>query len=247
MSLFYLHRRSELITKPHRVGFLDGDKHGRDPVPDVGVDKVLLSVELTTTIRPIFTIFLAYNSSAPVALSPWLPFELFLYSIVLDFFFYAYHRACHEIDGLWQYHRTHHLTKHPNPLLSAYSDSEQEIIEIALVPLLTYGVLKMFGFPMGFYDWWVCHQYLIFSEAFGHSGLRICSSTPGISSIFLKMVDCELVVEDHDLHHRQGWRTSCNYGKQTRLWDRIFGTCGKRIEAKEENVDYANAIDMPLY
>jgi sterol desaturase/sphingolipid hydroxylase (fatty acid hydroxylase superfamily) len=61
------------------------------------------------------------------------------------------------------------------------------------------------------------------------------------------MVDCELVVEDHDLHHRQGWRTSCNYGKQTRLWDRIFGTCGKRIEAKEENVDYANAIDMPLY
>lgn len=84
-----------------------------------------------------------------MSLSWWLPLELGLYSVVLDFFFYAYHRSCHELDGLWQYHRTHHLTKHPSPLLSSYADSEQEVIEIALVPLLTYATLKyVFGLPM---------------------------------------------------------------------------------------------------
>jgi sterol desaturase/sphingolipid hydroxylase (fatty acid hydroxylase superfamily) len=99
-----------------------------------------------------------------VHLSWWLPVEVGLYPIILDFWFYSYHRACHELDGLWQYHRTHHLTKHPSPLLSSYADSEQEFIELALVPVLTYGVLKLFGFPMTFYDWWVCHTYIIFTE-----------------------------------------------------------------------------------
>jgi sterol desaturase/sphingolipid hydroxylase (fatty acid hydroxylase superfamily) len=216
-------------------------------VPDVGVDKVLNSVELTTSVRSIFTVFLAYRRAEGVSFSAWLPVELFFYSIVLDFFFYTYHRLCHEVNGLWQYHRTHHLTKHPNPLLSAYADTEQEIIEIALIPLLTYGTLKLMGFPMGFYDWWICHQYLLFSEAFGHSGLRLFSPTPGISSFFLKFVDMDLCVEDHDLHHRQGWKKSANYGKQTRVWDRIFGTCGDRIESKKENVDYVNQVHMPLY
>lgn len=160
--------------------------------------------------------------------------ELALYSIVLDFWFYIYHRGCHELDSLWQYHRTHHLTKHPSPLLSSYADSEQEFLEIALIPLLTYGTLKyVFGLPMvrlmvssnsksmlieeqGFHDWWICHEYIIFSEAFGHSGLRVWSTTPSIVSPLLRLLNCELVVEDHDLHHRKGWRKSQNYGKQVR-------------------------------
>jgi len=228
------------------TGFFDGDKHARDKVPDVGVDKVLMSLEITTTIRPMFAIFLAYHRDQPVALSWWLPVELFLYSIVLDFFFYAYHRACHELDGLWQYHRTHHLTKHPIPLLTAYSDFEQEMIELVLLPVITYGCLKAMGFPMGFYDWWVCHQYLIFAEAFGHSGLRVWAFTPGTSSPILRLIGAELVMEDHDLHHRHGWKHSANYGKQTRLWDLVFGTKGQRIESRDANVDFTRRIDFPL-
>ncbi|KAG6014635.1 hypothetical protein E4U41_004795, partial [Claviceps citrina] len=56
-----------------------------------------------------------------------------------------------------------------------------------------------------------------------------------------------LVVEDHDLHHRQGWRASGNYGKQTRLWDRVFGTCMDRVETNVENVDFANPATMPIF
>jgi sterol desaturase/sphingolipid hydroxylase (fatty acid hydroxylase superfamily) len=63
----------------------------------------------------------------------------------------------------------------------------------------------------------------------------------------LEIFDANIVVEDHDLHHRKGWRKSHNYGKQTRLWDRIFGTCIDRIESKAENVDYINKGDMPIF
>lgn len=243
-----IHEIKVLRQLGHRYGFLDGDKHARDDVPDVGVAKVLHSLELTTSIRPMLAIFFAYRRKGYLDLSWWLPVELGLYAITLDLFFYIYHRSCHELDSLWQYHRTHHLTKHPNPLLSSYADHEQEIIEIALIPLFTYATLKyVFGFPMGFHDWWICHEYIIFAEAFGHSGLRIFSTTPGAASWLLKMFDCELAIEDHDLHHRRGWKKSYNYGKQTRLWDRIFNTSGQRIEAVPENVDYSRTFNMPLW
>ncbi|KXS96585.1 hypothetical protein AC578_11128 [Pseudocercospora eumusae] len=224
-----------------KYGYLDGDKHDRDDVPDNGVGKVLASLELTTTIRPMIAVFLAFRRSTTglLSLSWWLPVELFLYSLVLDGWFYLYHRSSHEIDALWKIHRTHHMTKHPSPLLSSYADSEQEFIEIALVPFLTWAVLKfLFQLPMGFHDWWICHEYIIFTEAFGHSGLRIYSTTPTAASWLLKLLDCELAIEDHDLHHRKGWRKSQNYGKQTRLWDRLFGTSGHRIEVVPENVDF---------
>lgn len=121
----------------HRYGFLDGDKHERDAIPDHAVMKVFASLELTVNVRSVFAIFLSYQRSTP-HISWWFPVELALYSVILDGWFYLYHRSCHELDSLWQYHRTHHLTKHPIPTLSAYADSEQEIIELAIIPLLTY-------------------------------------------------------------------------------------------------------------
>jgi sterol desaturase/sphingolipid hydroxylase (fatty acid hydroxylase superfamily) len=225
-------------------GFLDGDKHSRDKVPDVGIMKVIASIGSIVFVRSALACSLTYNKNAPMALSWWFPVELFLYPIILDFFFYVYHRGTHEIDGLWKYHRTHHLTKHPNPLLSSYADVEQEVIEMAIVPFLTFVTLKAFGFPMGFYDWWLCNSYTLFAEAFGHSGIRAMMTAPGLAGFFLKAVGCELLLEDHDLHHRQGWRKSGNYGKATRFWDKIFGTCLGRVEAKWDNVDYENKLKM---
>ena len=231
----------------HIYGYFDGDKHPRDDVPDVGVWKTFNSLQMTTIIRPMLAIFLAYRISDKPHFSFWLPVEVGLYPIILDFWFYLYHRACHELDGLWQYHRTHHLTKHPSPLLSSYADTEQEFIELALVPVLTYGVLKLFGFPMPFYDWWICHSYILFTEAFGHSGLRVWGQPTGTFAPLLRLVGMELTIEDHDIHHRQGWKHSYNYGKATRVWDRLLGTCGKRPEGYESNIDYANTVNFPPY
>ncbi|KAL4934530.1 sterol desaturase family protein [Aspergillus undulatus] len=233
----------------HRFGFLDGDKHERDGIPDVGIQKVVQSLYKTTGSRLVMSIYFSYNASRlPAQMNwAWLPLEIGLYGIVLDFWFYWYHRAMHDVGFLWKFHRTHHLTKHPNPLLSAYADHEQEFFDMVGVPFCTYMTLKTFGLPMGFYEWWICHEYIAFTEVLGHSGLRVHGTAPSTLGWLLDLFKADIVIEDHDLHHRKGYRKSYNYGKQTRLWDRIFGTCHDRIESAKDNIDYENTAPMPLY
>lgn len=199
-------------------------------------------------VRPCLSLSVAYATdgwSSP-SLTWYLLTELFLYPIVVDFWFYLYHRACHEIGLLWKFHRTHHLAKHPIPILASYSDLEQELIEVAIVPTISFFTLRVvFGLPLNFYEWWVCQAYILFEEVLGHSGLRIYAEAPGVVSPILRLINCELVIEDHDLHHRRGWKKAYNYGKQTRLWDRLFGTPAPRLES--ENVDWNTQVDLPLF
>ena len=233
----------------HQYGFLDGDQHERDGVPDIGVSKALTSVMLGGLARPLFMIYFSYDANvAPASMNwGWFPVEVCLYGIILDFWFYWYHRLMHDVNGLWKFHRTHHLTKHPNPLLSIYADHEQECFDIAGIPLMTYATMKLMGFPMGFYEWHICNLYVLFAEAAGHSGLRLQATPPNPLTWLMRIFDAELVIEDHDLHHRKGWRKSFNYGKQTRIWDRVFGTCTNRIEAVPSNIDYENTVIMPVF
>jgi hypothetical protein len=71
----------------HKHGFLDGDKHERDGVPDVGVGRVAASLYKTTGSRLIMAALLTYDKSQQPLLSwsKWLPLEIGLYGIVLDF------------------------------------------------------------------------------------------------------------------------------------------------------------------
>ncbi|RMZ75816.1 hypothetical protein DV737_g5115, partial [Chaetothyriales sp. CBS 132003] len=230
-------------------GYLDGDAHARDGIPDVGVGKVMREALSTLNFRLLMAIIFTYRSNLPPSTLSWvlLPVEIGLYSVILDFWFYWYHRFMHDVGSLWKYHRTHHLTKHPNSLLAGYADTEQEIMDVLGIPLMTYCTLRLLGFPMGFYEWYICHQYILFAEIAGHSGLRFALVVPSTLSWMLRLFNAELLVEDHDLHHRKGWRKSYNYGKQTRLWDRIFGTCTDRIECLKDNIDYKNTVKFPLY
>lgn len=254
-SNFIVVRQVHMIRRlAHTYGFLDGDKSERDGIPDVGVSRIALSLTKVTTARLGFSVWLSYNPNiSPIDVLSRVPWwgRLFLavgiYTVVLDFWFYWYHRAMHEFDGLWKFHRTHHLTKHPNITLTAYADDEQEFFDIIGIPCMAYFTLRLLGFNLGFYEWWICHEYVFFTEVMGHSGLRLYLIPPSTFSWLLKLVDCELLLEDHDLHHRKGWRKSHNYGKQTRLWDRVFGTCIERIESTGENVDYENQAHMPLF
>ncbi|RMZ84833.1 hypothetical protein DV737_g990, partial [Chaetothyriales sp. CBS 132003] len=248
-QLIGIHQVRKLRDLGHKYGFYDGDKHERDGVPDVAVLKVLHSLVFTVIIRPLFTVFFSYNPSLPPASINllWLPLEIGVYQIVLDFWFYWYHRLMHDVGVLWKFHRTHHLTKHPNPLLTLYADSVQEVFDIAGVPLATYFSMKLFGLPMGFYEWWICHQYVVFTELAGHSGVRIFATAPSTLSWLLDLFNSQITIEDHDLHHRQGWKSSYNYGKQTMLWDHIFGTFHQRLEAKQGNIDFVNTVTIPLF
>ncbi|EFY98956.1 hypothetical protein MHUMG1_05897 [Metarhizium humberi] len=238
----------------HKHGFLDGDAHDRDGVPDHGAGKVVWSIYKTIGARLAMMVWFSYTpTQAPLdVMSDWqwwakLYFQTGLYGIILDFWFYVYHRAMHDVPFLWKFHRTHHLTKHPNPLLSAYADEEQEFFDMVVVPFLTYATFWSLGMPLGFYNWWMCQQYIVYTEVWGHSGIRVHLAAPSTLSWLLTALNMELCVEDHDLHHRKGWRKSQNYGKQTRVWDRLFGTCGERIESFDDNIDYVNQAYMPIF
>jgi len=67
-------------------------------------------------------------------------------------------------------------------------------------------------------------------EIFGHSGIRADWSLP-ITGPVLNLIGCELLIEDHDLHHRLG-KSGKNFGKQTRFWDVLFSTTGPRQEMR---------------
>ncbi|TQV93617.1 Fatty acid hydroxylase [Cordyceps javanica] len=233
----------------HTYGHLDGDVHARDGVPDSGVGKTLTSMLLAGVGRALLFNVLAWDGAAAPADArwAWMPLIVGAYGIVLDFWFYWYHRLMHEVGALWKYHRTHHLTKHPNPLLTLYADGVQEVGDIVVMPLLTYYTMRLAGVRLDFYEWHVCNVYLNFAEATGHSGLRLLGYVPNPLTPVLKLFGAELSVEDHDLHHRRGWKGSFNYGKQTRLWDRVFGTCTDRIECRDENVDWNYKASIPWF
>ncbi|KAK3190943.1 hypothetical protein K4F52_002891 [Lecanicillium sp. MT-2017a] len=239
------------LTYQH--GCLDG-AHARDGIPNTGAGKIVGEMHKTAGFRLAMATMVTYTAaSSPLDTMSdpkwWavLLAQLSLYGVTLDFFFYSYHRACHEVPFLWKYHRTHHLVKHPTAVHSGFADDEQEIIEIIIVPLLTFLTLWGIGIPMDFYQWWICFQYVTYSEVFGHSGLRVSGSVPSPIEWLLRLTGTDLALEDHDLHHRKGWKKSFNYGKQTRVWDKLFGTCTDRIESIPENIDYNNIVYMPLF
>lgn len=238
----------------YEYGCLDGDVADRDGIPNTGVGKIIGSMHKTAGFRLALAVLITYSPGvSPLAaisnLTSWAPFlaKISLYGIVLDFWFYSYHRACHEVPYLWKYHRTHHLTKHPNALCSGFADDEQEIIEMVIVPFLTFATLWLIGLPLGFYEWWFCLEYVTYSEVLGHSGIRVHSLVVSPITWLLQICDTELAVEDHDIHHRKGWRKSFNYGKQTRLWDQLFNSSIERLEAKASNIDYGTVVRMPLF
>ncbi|KAJ5130696.1 uncharacterized protein N7515_006735 [Penicillium bovifimosum] len=249
LEFIAVHETHVLRRMGHTIGFFDGDKHARDGVPDVGVKKTVGSLLAVFILRPMYTVFFAYRrDEGPTSIRwGWLVFETGMYAVVLDFWYYLMHRSAHETDLLWKFHRTHHLTKHPNPLLTAYADRVQEFFDLVGAPLLTYGTLKLMGFPMGFYEWWICQQYVVFTEVLGHSGLRMIATAQNPWTWLLTLCDMELVIEDHDLHHRKGWKNSHNYGKQTRVWDRLFNTDIPRLEGHQGNIDYVNTAKLPLF
>jgi len=89
----------------HCYGYLDGDKHERDQIPDNDVQSTAHSLQLTAAVRPIMTVFLSYRQSQLPSETNWwwVPVEIGLYGIILDFWFYWYHRCMHDVDGLWRF------------------------------------------------------------------------------------------------------------------------------------------------
>ncbi|KAL8290350.1 hypothetical protein RQP46_002608 [Phenoliferia psychrophenolica] len=70
--------------------------------------------------------------------------------------------------------------------------------------------------------------YTAHVEVLGHTGIRAHWGPP-ITGPVLALFGLDATIEDHDLHHRYG-KSGRNFGKQSILWDHIFGTTTPREE-----------------
>jgi sterol desaturase/sphingolipid hydroxylase (fatty acid hydroxylase superfamily) len=220
-----------MLNRLHRYmaqyGSFDEMNRGRDMVDDRHVNHLGRSIFIYTIFRTLGPFLLAWRGDMtnPLEGLSWAtPLKLAWWEIALDYWFYLYHRSCHEFDFLWFIHRQHHATKHPTPILSILADDYQEVLEIFLIPLLATAISPQ----MNFAELELVIYYTLYVEALGHSGIRAIWQHP-ILGYPLRILGMELAVEDHDLHHRFG-KSGKNYGKQTRVWDKLFGTIGERIE-----------------
>ncbi|KAL9940324.1 hypothetical protein V8E36_001029 [Tilletia maclaganii] len=230
---FALRLLNRLHAKMIEFGVFDEQNRGRDMVDDKHVNHLGRSIFIYTVLRTSYPFIARWRGdmSNPFSgLSLWSPVKLGLWEIALDYWFYLYHRSTHEFDTLWWVHRQHHATKHPTPILSILADDVQECIEIFVVPFLA----TLCAPSLTFAEMHYAIMYTLYVEALGHSGVRAVWQHP-VLGYFLRPFGMELAVEDHDLHHRFG-RSGKNFGKQTRIWDRVFGTIGERIETPKTGI-----------
>ncbi|GAA5952228.1 hypothetical protein JCM21900_000460 [Sporobolomyces salmonicolor] len=207
-----------------KFGTFDEKQIGRDRTPDKSVRHLAVGVTTYMFVRTGFTFYLHYYKEAQPLLSfTWMfPLKLAAWEITLDYFFYCYHRASHDVDWLWFIHKHHHTTKHPTAILAIIAEEYQEVLEIFLIPLLATLLV-----PMTFSEMYMTLCYTIYVEMLGHSGVRAHWTHPVL--FVLEPFEMGLAVEDHDIHHRFG-KSGKNYCKQTRIFDKLFGTCAERIE-----------------
>ncbi|KGQ04095.1 hypothetical protein BBAD15_g10641 [Beauveria bassiana D1-5] len=248
MALTAIRGQHILRNLGHQLGFFDGEDFRRQSVPDTGIQRAFVGINAMLTGRSSLLVLLAYsNSHAPADVAwHWLPFKMVIYTMVLDTWFYWSHRAMHQIPCLRRHHKRHHQAHHPESLLSGFADYEQMMMEFVLFPAMCYYTINNIGLSLSFYEWWVCNLQVFLAETGGHSGVRMHASIPSIFDPIFRLLGCDHCIEDHDIHHRAGWKDSGNFGSQTGIWDALCGTRKERIEGKSGNIDWNNPVKWPL-
>lgn len=162
---------------------------------------IVLSVEL------VLYVFV-YNNFHLVTL-PWDdPGTWYLCFIGVDFLYYWFHRATHEINILWAAHQVHHSSEDYN-LTTAL---RQSVVQ-SYTSVLFYLPLALAIPPSIFcvhYQFNTLYQFWIHTEIVRSIGpLEYILNTPS----------------HHRVHHgRNPYCIDKNYGGTLIIWDRIFGT-----------------------
>lgn len=208
-TLFSIGAALIINSRVAKYGVLDRENRPRDRIPDADVDTVGLGIIIATMYRTAL-ITLMWDPKAIPSISLWIFPKIVLFQIILDYFFYTYHRLMHEVDILWQFHKKHHSTSHPTIGMSILADHVQELFDAFVIPLGAQLV-----FPLPFHELYIAIMATIYVEASGHSGLRADATHP-LNGFIMRQLDCTGVfyirvytilisigvVEDHDLHHR---------------------------------------------
>ncbi|MCB1321622.1 MAG: sterol desaturase family protein [Leptospiraceae bacterium] len=135
--------------------------------------------------------------------------------VTVDFIYYWFHRATHEIRFFWAFHVTHHSSEEFNLTVALRQCAFQRMLEYPFYfPLALLGV----PWPMFF----LCHGILKIYQFWVHT--RHIGKL-GVLESFM------LTPSHHRVHHaRDPQYIDRNHGGIFIIWDRMFGTYAEEIE-----------------
>ena len=135
--------------------------------------------------------------------------------IAVDFLYYWFHRACHDVRFLWACHVTHHSGEEFNLTTALRQCSFQRVFEyMFMLPLALAGV----PWPMMF----ICHGILKIYQFWVHT--RLIGKLGWLESVLL-------TPSHHRVHHGRDPRyLDKNHGGVFIFWDRLFGSYSEEIE-----------------
>lgn len=150
-----------------------------------------------------------------------------LIELIFDFFHYWTHRYFHINKKLYvKFHKSHHLITYTN-IWSTFHQNPIDYICNNGIPMILAITIVNNIISISTYQYSLFLIYKIILEISGHCGKKIKAGS-FIQNIWIaKMLNIQLRVEDHDLHHT---RNNCNYSKRFSLWDKIFCTYSKLKE-----------------
>lgn len=141
-------------------------------------------------------------------------FDLFIALLLFDFFWYWYHRWCHENTGkvgtfLWNIHIAHHLPQQVYVLMHGVSHPLNTIIARTIMnaPLFLLGFSAEVIF--------LVNVFASLQTMMSHYNVDIRA---GWLNYFI------IGTELHRYHHSANPMESYNYGSVLTIWDHMFGT-----------------------
>jgi sterol desaturase/sphingolipid hydroxylase (fatty acid hydroxylase superfamily) len=150
----------------------------------------------------------------------------------LDFFYYWFHRASHEVNFLWAAHIVHHQSEEYNLSVALRQSAVQQFLGAPFYwPLALLGVPPMMFLALDAGD--TLYQFWIHTRTIGRMGfLDAILNTPS----------------NHRVHHGSNEKyIDRNHGGVLIVWDKLFGTFQREEEEPAYGVTRPLANWNPLW
>lgn len=146
------------------------------------------------------------------------PLRLVTAILLMDFWSWGWHLACHKVPFLWRFHRVHHS----DPAMDVTTAFRFHPGELLFSGVVRLPVLLLFGLSAA--ELLTYETLLLGSSQFHHAALRA-----GWWDRKLRIVLVTPAV--HRIHHaRERELTNSNYASLLTWWDRLLGTWRDPVE-----------------
>ncbi len=133
--------------------------------------------------------------------------------LLFDCWTYWWHRAAHELPGLWRFHRVHHS----DAQMDVTTANRFHLGEIGLSSVLRIAVIPLAGF-----QFW----HVVLYETLLQACVQWQHANVGLPPALERALRGLIVTPGlHKIHHsREPADTDSNYASLLSVWDRLFGS-----------------------